>query len=260
MSLMTLEPGPERIFTVNPVAKIAGLAVLTVGLLLTLDWLSATVAVVGELALFWAAGLRSRRLWRRTLTVWLAAPLAGLTMSLYGRASGASYLELGFVHVTQGSMMIGLATMLRLVAIALPAVVLFATIDPTDLADGLAQRLRLPSRFVLGGLAGLRLVGLFQQDWRSLELARRARGVADTGRLRRLLGQALALLVLAVRRGTKLATAMEARGFDGPTPRSWARPSPCGAAEAVTIACGTGLAALSLAAALLAGTWSFVLR
>ncbi len=35
-----------------------------------------------------------------------------------------------------------------------PRVVLFVTIDPTDLADGLAQTLHLPARFVLGALAG----------------------------------------------------------------------------------------------------------
>lgn len=34
------------------------------------------------------------------------------------------------------------------------------TVDPTDLADGLVQIVRLPSRFVLGGLAGVRLVGI----------------------------------------------------------------------------------------------------
>jgi energy-coupling factor transport system permease protein len=249
----------QRIFTVNPVAKIAALVPLTLGLLVSLDWVSATVGIVGELLLFAAAGLRSRALWLRTLPVWLAAPLAGLTMALYGQASGATYLRLGFVHVTDGSLAIGLATMLRLVAVALPAVVLFATIDPTDLADGLAQRVRLPSRFVLGALAGLRLVGLFVHDWRSLELARRARGVADSGRLRRLLGQALALLVLAIRRGTKLATAMEARGFDGPGERTWARPSPFGAAELVTIACGLLLGAACVAAALASGSWNFVL-
>jgi len=112
---------------------------------------------------------------------------------------------------------------------------------------------------VLGALAGLRLVGLFVHDWRSLELARRARGVADTGRLRRVLGQALALLVLAVRRGTKLATAMEARGFDGPGARSWARPSPFGRAEVVTIGCGVLLGAACVAAAVAGGTWNFIL-
>ena len=259
MSVLAPPRGGQRIFTVNPVAKIAALVPLTICLLVSLDWVSATVGVVGELLLFAAAGLRSRALWLRTLPVWLAAPLAGLTMVLYGQPSGATYLQLGFVHVTQGSLAIGLATMLRLVAIALPAVVLFATIDPTDLADGLAQRLRLPSRFVLGALAGLRLVGLFVHDWRSLELARRARGVADSGRVRRLLGQALALLVLAIRRGTKLATAMEARGFDGPAERTWARPSPFGRAELVTIACGLLLGAACLAAAVASGSWNFIL-
>ena len=259
MSVLPLEGAGHRVLTVNPVAKIAALVPLTLCLLLTLDWLSATVAVVGELVLFLAAGLRGRRLWRRTVPLLVAAPLAGVTMVLYGRPSGETYLQLGLVHVTEGSVAIGLATTARLVAIALPAVVLLATIDPTDLADGLAQRWRLPSRFVLGALAGLRLVGLFLQDWRSLELARRARGVADSGRLRRAAGQVLALLVLAVRRGSRLATAMEARGFDGPGERSWARPSPVGRAEAVTVACGVLLGALSVTAALLGGTWNFVL-
>lgn len=259
MSLLAPLQGDRRIYRVNPVAKIVALLPLSVCVLLTLDWVSACMAVVGELLLFAAAGLHDRALWWRSVPVWLAAPLAGLSMTLYGQASGATYLELGLVHVTEGSVAIGLATVARVLAVALPAVVLLATIDPTDLADGLAQVVHLPSRFVLGALAGLRLVGLFVRDWRSLELARRARGVADTGRLRRLLNQALALLVLAIRRGGKLATAMEARGFDGPTPRTWARPSPFGTAELVTIACGIGLAAVSVTAALLAGTWNFIL-
>jgi energy-coupling factor transport system permease protein len=259
VTLLGPATGSGRVFTVNPVAKMAALVPLTLCLLLTLDWLSATVGLVGEVALFLAAGLRSRVLWLRAVPLLVAAPLAGLSMLLYGQASGETYLRLGFVHVSEGSVAIGLATTARVLAVALPAVLLFATIDPTDLADGLAQRLRLPSRFVLGALAGLRLVGLFIQDWRSLEMARRARGVADSGRVRRFLGQALALLVLAVRRGTKLATAMEARGFDGPVARSWARPSPFGRAEVVTIACGVLLGAACVGAAVVGGTWNFIL-
>ena len=259
MTLLAPATGTGRVVTVNPVAKMAALVPLTLCLLLTLDWLSATVGLVGEVALFLAAGLRSRVLWLRAVPLLVAAPLAGVSMLLYGQASGETYLRLGFVHVTEGSVAIGLRTTARVLAVALPAVLLFATIDPTDLADGLAQRLRLPSRFVLGALAGLRLVGLFVHDWRSLELARRARGVADTGRFRRLLGQALALLVLAVRRGTKLATAMEARGFDGPGARSWARPSPFGRAEVVTIGCGVLLGAACVVAAVAGGTWNFIL-
>ena len=134
------------------------------------------------------------------------------------------YVEWLVVRVSEGSLELALATTFRVLAIALPSVVLFATVDPTDLADGLAQILRLPARFVLGALAGLRMVGLFLDDWRALELARRARGVADRGRVRRFLGMAFALLVLSIRRGSKLATAMEARGF-GSTRRARGRAS-----------------------------------
>lgn len=259
MSVLAPPRGPQRIYSVNPLAKIVAVLPLTICLLLTLDWVSATTAVLGELALFLGAGLRSRAVWLRTLPVWVGGPLAGASMVLYGAPSGTTYWHLGLAHVTSGSVAIGLATATRLVAIALPAVVLFATIDPTELADGLAQIARLPSRFVLGALAGLRLVGLLTADWRSLELARRARGVGDTGRVRRLLGQAMALLVLAIRRGSKLATAMEARGLGGPTRRTWARPSFFGWAEWVTIALGIALAAIAVGAAVFSGHWNLVL-
>ena len=73
------------------------------------------------------------------------------------------------------------------------------------MADGLAQVWRLPARFVLGTLAGFRLVGEMIADWRMLGLARRARGLGDTGALRRFVTMAFAPLVLAVRRGRKLA-------------------------------------------------------
>ena len=188
------------------------------------------------------AGLGWREFWARTWIVWVLAPLTGLTIALYGQTSGAVYVEWLFVRVSEGSLVLALATTLRVLAIALPSVVLFATVDPTDLADGLGQVLKLPARFVLGALAGLRMVGLFLDDWRALELARRARGVADRGRVRRFFGMAFALLVLSIRRGSKLATAMEARGFGAPGERTWARESRFGGAEWALMAVGLGIA------------------
>ena len=46
-----------------------------------------------------------------------------------------------------------------------------------------------------------------------MALSRRARGIGDHGAIRRFATMAFALLVLAIRRGSKLATAMEARGL-----------------------------------------------
>lgn len=228
-------------------------------LVLTIDWVSAAVALCCELVLFLFAGVSLRTLVWRTLPVWLAAPTVAVTTLLYGQESGAVYWSFGLIHVTEGSAALALASLLRVLAIGLPAVVLFITVDPTDLADGLAQVVRLPARFVLGGLAGLRLVGLFIDDWHALELARRARGVADGHAIRRVGSQAFALLVLSIRRGSKLATAMEARGFGSDAPRSWARESPFGAREWGLIALGALVAALAVTVAVLTGSWNFVL-
>ena len=244
---------------INPVAKLGASALIALPLILTLDVVSAAVALALELLLLPFAGLGWREFWLRTWPVWIAAPLTALTIALYGERSGTVYVDWFLVRVSDGSLELAVATMLRVLAIALPSVVLFVTVDPTDLADGLSQVLHLPPRFVLGALAGLRMLGLFVDDWRALELARRARGVADRGRVRRFLGMAFALLVLSIRRGSKLATAMEARGFGAPQRRTWARESRFGATEWALMALGAAISAAAVAAAVLTATWNFIL-
>ncbi|MDE0546560.1 energy-coupling factor transporter transmembrane protein EcfT [Microbacterium sp. C7(2022)] len=259
MTLLDATARTSAMGRINPVAKLGAAMLITVPLVLTLDVVSATVALVLELLLMPFAGLSWREFWRRTWLVWVLAPLTGLTIALYGRTSGEIYVQWWAIVISDGSLYLALATTLRVLAIALPSVVLFASVDPTDLADGLAQILKLPARFVLGALAGLRMVGLFLDDWRSLELARRARGVADRGRLRRFFGMAFALLVLSIRRGAKLATAMEARGFGSDQPRTWARTSVFAGREWALMAVGLAIAVVAVAAAVATGAWNFIL-
>jgi energy-coupling factor transport system permease protein len=263
VSLLTPSIRPSVVARLNPVAKLAVALIVSCALLLSIDWVSAGVALLLEAVLLIWSGLSARQFWLRTIPVWIAAPMASITTILYGEDSGALLWQAGFISVTEGSAGLGLAIGLRVLAIGLPGIVLLATTDPTDLADGLAQVLRLPARFVLGGLAGLRLVGMFIEDWHSLTLARRARGVGDGGGVRgaarRFFGPAFALLVISVRRGSKLATAMEARGFGGDEPRTWARPSRVRAADAVLVCLGVAISGIAIAAAVWAGTWSFIL-
>lgn len=259
MTLLESRARTGMVARINPVAKLGASALIALPLILTLDWVSAAVAFALECLLFPFAGLGWREFWARTWPVWLAAPLTALTIALYGETSGTVYVDWFVVRISEGSLELAAATFFRVLAIALPSVVLFVTVDPTDLADGLGQVLRLPARFVLGALAGLRMVGLFVDDWRALELARRARGVADRGRIRRFLGMAFALLVLSIRRGSKLATTMEARGFGAPGPRTWARESHFGGREWVLMAIGAAISAIAVTAAVLAGTWNFIL-
>ncbi|MGO4691907.1 energy-coupling factor transporter transmembrane component T family protein [Glaciibacter sp. 2TAF33] len=259
MTILAPARTEHMIHSINPVAKLGASLLLAAVMVLTIDWVSAAVALACEAVLFLFAGLSVRTFLVRTAPIWISAPAAGVTTLLYGQASGTEYVSFGLIHVTDGSISLAVATTLRILAIGLPAVVLFVTVDPTDLADGLGQVVRLPARFVLGGLAGLRLVGLFLDDWRALEAARRARGVADGGLVRRFGGQAFALLVLSVRRGSKLATAMEARGFGAPGERTWARPSPFGGREWALLALGLLIAALAVVVSVMTGNWNFVL-
>jgi energy-coupling factor transport system permease protein len=245
---------------INPVARLIAAIVVAGGLIWSIDLVSAGVALALELLLTLAVGVTPRAFWRRTAPIWVAAPLSGLTLLLYGHSSGRVHVQWLFIEISDGSIVLALAICLRVLAIALPAAVLFVGVDPTDLADGLIQLVHLPERFVIGALAALRLAGLLRADYHALELARRARGVADRGRVRRFLGLAFALLVLSIRRGTALATTMEARGFGGNTARSWARVSRWGAREWVTIAMAAGVVAVAIAAGVASGQWAFLGR
>lgn len=243
------------VHAVQPVAVLLGVLGLGVCLVLSLDVVSAAVALVIELALLPLLRIPVRTLLLRTSPVLLAVPLTGLSIALYGRASGREWFDLGFAHVTDGSLVLALATMLRVLAVGIPSVALFIRVDPTDLADGLGQVLRLPARFVLGALAAIRMMTLLGEDWRQLGMARRARGLADTGRLRRGASMAFALLVVALRRATTLAVAMESRGFGAPGARTWARPARIGGREWATVAALVGIGLVSIAVAVAVGTW-----
>lgn len=244
----------------NPVAKLITAAVIALALVLSVDWVSALTALVLEIPLFLALGVRLRPLVVRGGLVAVAAALTALTNLLYGEVRGTVYWHFLLINVSEGSVQLALAMFLRVLAIALPSVLLFADVQATELADGLGQVLRLPARFVVGALAGMRLVGLLHQDWQYLGYARRARGVADHGRLRRFLGQAFALLVFAIRRGTKLATAMEARGFGAYPNRTWARPSTFGVREFLLIAAGFAIAGAAIGVSVAFGAWQFIGR
>ena len=240
---------------VNPLTRLGVALLVAIVLVLSIDVVSGGVVLLATLALAPFAGVRMRTVLLRALPLAVGGLLAAITTALYGVDSGATVLALGPLTVTTGSLVLAAAVGIRVLAIGVPGVILLAGIDATALSDGLAQRLRLPARFVLGALAAFRLAALLVSDWRDLALARRARGVADRGRLARALGQGVALLVLAVRRATKLATAMEARGFGAPGRRTWARTSHFGGADLALTGVGVAVTGAAVVAAILLGAW-----
>ncbi|MGO2049218.1 MAG: energy-coupling factor transporter transmembrane component T family protein [Microbacterium sp.] len=243
---------------VNPVTKLLLALLLSVPLFASIDVVSGLVAIGLQLLCLPLTGLRLSTVLRRLLPIVIFAPIAGLSMLLYAEPAGQIYWTLGFATISDDSIALAVAVSLRVVALGLPTILLFGGTDPTELADALAQVAKLPSRFVLGILAGTRMLGLFLDDWRTMGLARRARGVGDRGAIRRFFSMAFVLLVFAVRRGTRLALAMEARGFGSGIPRTWSRTSRLHGRDAVALLGVIVIMALALTAAVLAGTFRFV--
>lgn len=243
---------------VNPVTKLVLAVLLSVPLFASIDVTSALAAIVLQLLCLPLTGLRLSTVLKRLLPIAIFAPIAGVSMLLYAEPAGRIYWTFGFATISEDSITLAIAVSLRVIALGLPTILLFGGTDPTELADALAQVAKLPSRFVLGILAGTRMLGLFLDDWRTMSLARRARGVGDRGVLRRFFSMAFVLLVFAVRRGSTLALAMEARGFGSGIPRTWSRPSRLHPRDAVALIGGIAIMALALAATVLVGTFRFV--
>ena len=115
----------------------------------------------------------------------------------------------------------------RVLAVALPGLVAAVAVDPTALADALVARLRVPARAAYSTLAALRLLPLLADEWATLGRASRARGTGGSGlraRSAQFLSMTFRLLVAALRRGGRLAIALDARGLRAGAPRTLARP------------------------------------
>ena len=244
--------------SLNPVYRMLGAFLLSIPLLFTLDWLSSTIALVLEFIILWIVGMNPWRVVKLSWPVWVGAPGSALAVWLYGKSGGQTLFDWGIIHVSEHSTTLAIATFIRILAIGVPAIVTVIGIDATDLADAFSQVMHLPDKFVYGGLAGMRLFSVLQDDWAALTASRRSRGLGDDSKIRAFMPQAFALLVLSIRRSSTLATAMQARGFGGENPRSHARISYVNKRDYVFMVVCLIIPAIALIAAVYYGTFALL--
>jgi energy-coupling factor transport system permease protein len=248
----------------NPVAKLAAALLFALPLIATLDPLTPAIGLAIELAVLPLFGVRYGVLARRAWPLLPAAAGVLVAMVLFASSRGGAVLfAAGPVEVTSGVLLGALGLVLRIFAVALPGIIVFATTDPTDLADALVQNAKAPARFAIGALAAFRLIPLLGAEWQMITLARRARGL-DAGRnplarLRLFVSTAFALLVGALRRGGRLATAMDARGFDSGTPRTFARRQLFGGYDWLLVAGSAVIGGLALGISVVTGLFRPIL-
>lgn len=245
---------------VNPVAKLGAALVILLALFVSLDAVTAGVMLIGLAALLPLAGLSTRALLGRLWLVGLAAVSIGIfNVLLAAHQVGPTFFDVGPLHLGAGTLANGAGLALRLLAIVLAGLLATATSEPIDVADALIQQLRVSPRFAIGVLAALRLLPLLAREWQILGMARRARGV-DAGRspvaaVRLAAGRLLSLLVGVIRRGSRLALAMEARGFGAQPCRSAARPHRMRVTDWAWIVGAVALASAAVAVSVALGTW-----
>ena len=78
---MSPAEGRGAVARLNPVAKFAAALLIALPLVVTVDAVSAGVALLLELPLLLSAGLAWRTFWLRTLPLWIGAPATALTIA-----------------------------------------------------------------------------------------------------------------------------------------------------------------------------------
>jgi energy-coupling factor transport system permease protein len=251
MLLTPLRPDPRAVLAAaNPLAKLGAAAIVMVVLFLSVDPVTPLLLLCGIAVAVWLSGIPPRALLARCAPLFVAAVGASVVNGVFG--SGGP------------SLVAAIATGLRLIAIALAGVVAFVTIDPTDLADALVQHLRASPRFAVGALAAFRLLPIFASEWETIGLARRARGIDDGGgfvhRAASFRERSFTLLVAAIRRGVRLALAMDARGFATLNCRTIARPQPFTGRDRVLLLAALAVAVATIALGSALESWRGLLR
>jgi len=140
------------------------------------------------------------------------------------------------------------AAALRILYLVLPSALVTPYLDPIALGDHLAQRLRLPARFVVVSVAALQRLDQLADTREQVARARRARGLGGEGgpvaRVRAGASVVFGVLVATLRDSGRVSVAMDARGFAGAHRRTWAEPAPWRLPDTLLSLVGVGLAAL----------------
>ncbi|MFF0911801.1 energy-coupling factor transporter transmembrane component T [Microbacterium enclense] len=208
-------PRPRPLKTLNPLAKLAAPLPAMLALVFVRDLVAPSLFLGAALVVL----LCGARLTRRTLTMlFVVVPAAVVVVSLGfaiwvdtdGLDAATPLVRIGDWTLTDGALLIGLATGLRLAAIMTLAFIGGLTTTGADLVRALVQQLRVPYRIGYAALAAIRFVPRFAVELRVIRQAHRVRGTRGPVRAA---GYVVPLLAGAIRHAERVALAMDARAF-----------------------------------------------
>lgn len=188
--------------------------------------------------------------WPRVGALVVIALGTSVVSLLYAKSSGTVYLEWGFITVSDGSFRVALAAFARILAIGLPALLVFPAAEPHELIATTVVRKVFPQRAALAVLIAIRLVPVIAGDLEETRIARRS-----AGRTTSFSALIVTTLVIAIRRAIRMSEIAEVRGFSAPQ-RVWTSYRPFARADwtLLVIAVASGLGSLVITA--VTGEWN----
>ncbi|MGB6065237.1 MAG: energy-coupling factor transporter transmembrane component T [Desulfomonilaceae bacterium] len=229
-------PGDSMLHRLDPRTKLAGLAVLLVGVFATRTWGTLLFSSCLMLTLICLSGIGWRVWWWGLLRFsWMLIIVAGMNVA-FTRAGKPVIVGQWTLPITQQGLQTGLMFAGQIMQAIILSMALTFTTMPQDLAKSFERVARPLKRFhvpvgeigiVL--LLAMRFVPLLQLELRTTIDAQKSRGVefghgGIISRCRDLIAVLVPALTGTLRRGDLLAVAMTARGFRPGLPRSEYRP------------------------------------
>ncbi len=214
----------------NPTVKLAVLLVIFGSLTIVFDPFTPIVFFTLALMAAWILGGIRPTQTLRTLLPFIAT-VAGIFLAniLFHRlnATADALFYLGPFKVTRPALTTGASLSFRMLSFAAFSIAFVRTTDPTDLILSLVHQLRLHYRLAYGTMVGYRMLPLLQGEYEAIRAAHRVRGVQEReGKLAvfdRMKRYSIPLLAGAVRQASRVALAMDARGFGAFPERSYRR-------------------------------------
>jgi len=238
--LHRLDPRTKMAFVVASFA----LLLLNDQPVLMLAYLLAVHAVLRTARIPWPRiGWLWRRMWPVSLTILVLWPL-------FYAAGEPVLLDWWRVRITLPSLLEGLASALRVDALAFAVFVLLVSTDQTRLVQGLVK-LGVPFEWGLSIAIALRYLPLLDGTYRTITDAQRARGWAPERsslpeRARAYVPTLVALVITALRLSDSLTRALAARGFQPGRPRTSRRPLHMQRPDALALALSAALLAAAV--------------
>ena len=225
-ALTAAPPADSPLARRNPTVKLALLTAVSLVVMFILDPLTPTVLYI--LALAGVAA--SVRVPARALAV-AHAPFVAFATGVLGvnalARPGTVLWQAGALRITEEGLSVGAALAVRTLLIGVLAIGFVLSTDGVALMTSLHQNARLNARVTYAVLAGYRMLQEMPREWSTIRHAHAVRATSDGDRPprgpRHLAGVIFTLLVVSVRKGERMAQALESRGL-GLEPRTTWRP------------------------------------